>query len=636
MAKSNKWVNKILDDFKRAREAKKDWVEVAKEDYEFALGKQWDDNDVETLRKIGVHALTINKIQPNLFLVSGLQRQNRTDFKAFPIGEEDSIPSEITTMLLKNVMVRANGDLKVSEQFEDGAICGEGWLEVYLDYSESFLQGELKLKKIIPFNIFKDPESTEYDLSDAEFLIKFTPNLSIGQVKKLFPDKEKEISKIGEGKLDIAVTGQSAHIQKEDSPHMDDSRISSSNEDNPAIRAEKVYDLTEYYYREYVPKYYVLDKKLGTVKETDDEEEAQRYVDTTNQLNGEVVAAIVKRMVAEIRCTALVGSVEVDDYVCPLYPRWRSFPFVPYYAHRITTPIDKKELMVQGIVRSLKDPQRELNKRRTQELRHINQSANSGWLVEKGAWVDKDKVEKFGSSPGINLEYNKGYQKPEKIIPTPISAGHHLLAEQSAEDMKDISGINADLLAMEDKTASGRAIMLRQQQGMVMIQRILDNLTMSKKLLAKIILSQLGEVYTVDTAAKVIGDAFIRENFSVPVMTQSQVDGAPVPVMEGGQMKMQVDPKAVGVMLNKILNDADLSKYDVSVGESINTETVRYANFLTIMEMAEKGVPIPPEVLINESLLPQGTKQQIKQVIAAAQQQAATAPRQEPGKEPPR
>jgi len=40
--------------------------------------------------------------------------------------------------------------------------------------------------------------------------------------------------------------------------------------------------------------------------------------------------------------------------------------------------------------------------------------------------------------------------------------------------------------------------------------------------------------------------------------------------------------------------------------------------------------------LINESLLPQGTKQQIKQVIAAAQQQAATAPRQEPGKEPPR
>ena len=76
----------VIADFKRARAKKREWIEAATEDYEFAVGEQWKPEDIKALEETGVKALTINKIQPNLFLISGIERQNRTDFKAYPEG----------------------------------------------------------------------------------------------------------------------------------------------------------------------------------------------------------------------------------------------------------------------------------------------------------------------------------------------------------------------------------------------------------------------------------------------------------------------------------------------------------------------------------------------------------------------
>jgi hypothetical protein len=62
---------RILQDFQRAYEAKKEWLKEAEEDFQFALGKQWSDDDISKLSDVGVRALTINKIRPNIFLLTG-------------------------------------------------------------------------------------------------------------------------------------------------------------------------------------------------------------------------------------------------------------------------------------------------------------------------------------------------------------------------------------------------------------------------------------------------------------------------------------------------------------------------------------------------------------------------------------
>lgn len=358
------------------------------------------------------------------------------------------------------------------------------------------------------------------------------------------------------------------------------------------------------------------------MKEAKDLDEAQLYVDQKNTISGEVVAKVIHRIVPEIWFCSLVGDTVVDEFISPFYPKWKGYSLIPFFAHRITVPIkDGQEYRIQGIVRSLKDPQRELNKRRSQELRILNSTANSGWLAEQDTWVKKSDVEKYGSTPGVTLEYKNGKQKPERITPAPLSQGHAQLAAENTQDMKEISGINSDLLAMNKTDASGRAIYLRQQQGIVMLQRILDNFSLTTKLLGRFILSQLGELYTVERAVKVCGTAFIKDNFSKPVMTQSPVDGQPVPMMDDtGQMQMEIDQEGVIALFNTVLNDIEIAKYDVEVDETNASPTVKYGNYLMLAEMAGKGMPIPPDVLVDESMIGEASKQKIKKAIASAQQ----------------
>jgi len=198
--------------------------------------------------------------------------------------------------------------------------------------------------------------------------------------------------------------------------------------------------------------------------------------------------------------------------------------------------------------------------------------------------------------------------------------GHKVLAEEAAQDMKYISGINPDMLAIEDKTTSGRAILLRQKQGLTMIQKVLDNFERTKKILGKFLLSQLGEVYTVETAIRVIGEGYLTKTFQQPELDEA---GKPVLDENTGELKMKVDKAQVGEVINRILHDSSIGKFDVAVGEGSYSETVKFANYSMLMDLISKGVPVPPDVIIDDSDLSEAQKIKIKEAIASMQRQAA-------------
>src|SRR5260370_26531328 len=104
----------VRRDFQRAYDFKKLWIEEAREDFQFYLGKHWDDEDVTEMRKQGVLALTINKIRPNVRLLTGIERQNRSDILCYPEGRESGIKAEIATGLVKNVMKTSGANFKRS------------------------------------------------------------------------------------------------------------------------------------------------------------------------------------------------------------------------------------------------------------------------------------------------------------------------------------------------------------------------------------------------------------------------------------------------------------------------------------------------------------------------------------------
>jgi hypothetical protein len=289
--------------------------------------------------------------------------------------------------------------------------------------------------------------------------------------------------------------------------------------------------------------------------------------------------------------------------------------------------LDKQELQIQGIVRNLKDLQEEYNKRRTQELRHLNSSVNSGMLVPKGSLSAQElaKAKEYGSAPAIVLEYDANVGKPEKIFPTPLSQGHAQLATENAQDLKEASGVNPDLLANSDTSQSGRAILLKQKQGLVMVQEYLDNYSETKRNLGRFLLTQLSEVFTIETAIRVLGDDFINkyQEFKKPVI--DSMTGQPQLDPMGG-LVTEIDQNMVNEIFNGVLNNSsELSKYDVTIGEGAYSETTKMANYLTLSDMVKNGIPIPPDVLIQESMLPQGSKEKIVAAIESQQAMMAQA-----------
>ena len=635
----------ILARFRRAFEFKKKWIEEAQKDYLFAMGKQWEDKDKEELERKGVLALTINKIKPNIMLLTGIESQNRADIMAFPEGKERGIMAEIATGLIKNVTRTSGLNFKRSEQFKDGITCGESYLEPFIDYTFDIINGDMKFKKCAYNSLYPEPGFEEYDLSDAGWVCKVTFDLTKDQVLGLFPDKEKEVNALqGNGKLSLDGIPELRNqmglsVQKK---QYNDSTVQPSMEN----LEEPTYDLLEHYYKHYVKQCYVVFLKRdpstgraieGEIKRAKDKAEAEFMIAIANKgvPADRPAAQLMERMVPEIWRASIVGGMQeiLEDGPAPTYPEWSSFPFIPFFAERRNVPVKENDrhLLVQGIVRGMRDLNIEFNKRRTQEMRILNSSANSGWQAEEGAMVDPKKWETFGSTPGVVLEHKIGRPMPQKIQPTQLSQGHAQLAAENSGDMKESSGINAEQLALESGEQSGRAIALRQKQGLVMVQHLFDNLSQTNRILGRFILSQLGKIFDVGEAIKVMGDGFINDNFMEPVLVDgvNPVTGAPEKkpqLDQNGQLLMQVNQERVVTTFNQVLNDVQVGKFEVAVGESVSSETTKYANYLMLMEMMEKGLPIPGDVLVDESLLSESSKEKIRAAIQAQQQAMQAQP----------
>jgi hypothetical protein len=658
-------------DFKKAYKAKSKLIEREKDDFLFVLGKQWTDDDITNYEKRKIKPVTDNRIQPNIFLLTGLERQNRSEFRAYPEGQEDSLKAEIASALFKNSIKISDFLYKTSEQFKDGVTCGESHLELYLDNTYDLVNGKPVWRKADGNTIFPEPGFREYDYSDARYVFKLTKDLSVDDLISLYPDKRALIESSDPGKLDgdFGLEADGTHKQPKDYPKKggSDSGLGDGEDDTC--------DLLERFYKKFVDKHYIADKMNGTIVEAEDKGKADQFIaDYQKQIADEAAAhqndvqmyqsqlqlshqdinipvpiapieppqhdperfVHYTRYVPEIWLFAQTPGIEkpLADERAWFYPLWKKYPFIPYYARFSTAPLtgDDSDLLVQGIVCGVKNAQEIHNKASTLELLHLNTSTNSGWLSEEDVWVDPKMVKDFGATPGVNLEFKKDRPTPTRIFPQPLSVAHDHISDKAAESIKGQLGINADLLAAEQGGAqSGRAIALRQRQGLLMVQELFDNLSRSREIAGKFLLSQLGKIYDTETAKKILGDQFLMDNFGVPQMTQQQDPATgqmvQVPAMgQDGQPIMQLDEQAADQSISEVLS-GELGTYDVAVGEAVSSETMKMANSADLKDFATTypGL-LPPDLLIEESMLPQSTKTKVINRIKQAQAQQAAMP----------
>lgn len=630
--KDNK-VNRVNDAYNEAQPVWSPWSTQAKEDYEFYMSKQWSDGDTAELLRKGRPVLSLNYIKKNVDVISGSERQNKSDIKILPIEGGDVYISEILTHTIKWIMLQGSNEFIKSQSFKDGLITGVGWLEPIMNFDDDPVNGDIYLKKVSPFEIIIDPHFTELDLSDADYIIR-QKILSKDKAKVLYPDSSDEIDKCS-GTIPADVEHQSV----------------------PNDRGKKVL-VVEYWHRVYETITFVIDaSNPGDIREWEGSDKELKVVLADNPN-----FKAIKQKVPRIKLTTVIDkSVLVYDGPGPHSKKM--WPFIPIFCFCESSYPDLT-LKLQGIVRSLKDVQREKNKRRSNIMAAVGTIPTSGWMVAKGS-VDDINVIRNSAGAGKTIEYNASKPAPQPIGPIEISQSLIQLEMMFGDDLRQI-GSNPDLLGMQQgKNDPGITIQLRQKQGMTAIQEIYDSLSYATRMLGRKILELISENWDHTKIQRIAGDYLpfeqrrkevgdeIKKLQAQYMQVQPPTTAGMVPeniedetvlmnvenqrlAAENMKMEIQRQIKDLGDLIQAITDEEkefwnkfdelkESSRFDVTVDETTNTPTTRIANLAAVTQAAQYNVPIPPEAIVDLMDISKTQKDRIFQYIEQQKQMAMQA-----------
>jgi hypothetical protein len=262
------------------------------------------------------------------------------------------------------------------------------------------------------------------------------------------------------------------------------------------------------------------------------------------------------------------NSLNIDCY--PFVPVLGYYnPMMPYYYSRI-----------QGICRSLRDPQILFNRRVILSADAAESVVNSGWVFKENAVVDVKHLFQTGQGRIIPLKEEAAMTDIQQITPPAIPQYFFQLQDTFSKEMNLVSGINEELMgsALDDK--AGILSALRQGAGLTTLQPLFDRLDFSQNLLGELIMKVIQHNYT-------------------PGKVKNLLEGQePAPLFYS---------KAFG-------------KYHCMVELGFNTESQKQMQFAQLMQLKELGVPIPDASLIEAATIQD--KDKIIQLMQQQQQQA--------------
>jgi hypothetical protein len=520
--------------WKYADSGLRDEAERMRTGFNFYVGNQWDAADIAKLDAEKRPHLTINLILPIINLLSGIQRQGRQDITVVAGKGGSRILAKILTETLTDCLDVTDADYEIADCFLDGIVGNKGWLSLGIDYAEDPISGDINIAKVSPFDMREDPDAKEYDLNRSGRFVIRDYWMDRDTVKLNWQEKQTDIDG---GGLDV-------------DPAEGD--VTGDSQENK-LR----YRVRECWWKSFEKRTVIINA-------------ATRAVKTVSPAQSELAKAIAQKsnhwhvkdwVLPVLNKTVTAGNIVLEDIADPYngVTRFPYYRFCPFWV----------DGYVMGITQNLIGPQQEVNKRRSQALHNLNQTANSGFKVKKVLNNYDRHLAKHGSTPGVVLDESKAGGKIERIEPAPLSDGHITASQMSADDMKEISGANPDLQGqlLEGHNESGKAIELRQAQGMKVVEVVFDNFNRTEKLIS------LGLVDMV--------------RFT-DVYTDSQLT----------EIAHRNDIEVSGSLLAKRRN----GRYGVKVEPSSNSPTSQYSNFMAVMEIARMYPErVPAEVVIENS-----------------------------------
>lgn len=586
----SKTVQDVITLFKTAREIESDSLKNAEESERFCEGDQWEPEARRFLEEQRRACLTINYVGKYVDDIVGHQRQNRTDFSFLPTEDGDAIVADLLNVIVKQITDKCYYPREESKVFEDAVQGGRGNFNIYVDTDED-LRGVIKVEKFNNKHIAYGPHEKE-DLSDCEYLVKHKM-YSRQKFEQLWPDKVDEVTKVFDF---IESTAEHNRATPDQYAQSDNTPIPVS-----IIGTDQLIDVAKKELRllECWRKVYIMCPIVVNV-------EQNFYFNAYGWSKQDLASIklmpnfkIVNRTLTKMRITKVGGNTLLSDEYPANLPL-QDFYVVPVYAK-------KRENRFWGKVESAKDPQREINKRRSQAMDIGNKMVNYGWLYDATTFPEgeKEKFKNKVNTPGFVAEVTDVNNPPKQMEGTKFPSEFVQLMNS---DLEHLSMLMSTTVSEPGANTSGQALLQAERSKLTGSEFLFDNLSFAKKKVGTLLIGLIQRFYSPERILRLVKNVHAKE-----------------PIKIGDKMFDEFDEQYI----LDLLQTNDLAQYDVTIDESTYSPTVKLANFVMLKEMQGQGAPIPPDVLIEASpTMPKAQKEQILQSLQAqtdAQAQADSA-----------
>jgi hypothetical protein len=523
-------------------------------------GDNWTNLERTKLERQNRMVLELNKIRRVVNLYSGYERENRTQTVTAPVEGSDEITADLFSDVMYYVYDKGNADYIFSEAFEHALKTGLAIVGIYMDYSKDKVNGDIKFYWK-PFNaLMLDPYFTKRDLSDCD-QASTRDLLSKEQVKAILPwiDPE-EIDAIPTGIRDNKYQYLGIYRQY-----------------NSTYIAKNLVTYDQYWKRFNKVQKYLVDLDTGVSEEwegTRAEEKAlkKNLVYTPN-------IQLINSHKRSVELNIIVGGKLL--YSGPDPTGLDNFPFMPVLLYHEPL-IDTYELKIQGLVRSIRDAQRQYNRRHSQIIDLMESIINTGWITKNGAVLDPTMLMQAGQ--GRQIVVNEGYDvnaDVREISPPNIPPGYLQYQDIIDKNIMEIPGASDELLGLSstgDSQVSGKLAEVRSSNGLKGNRGIFDNLEQTKKLVGMLVLECIQKNYQHGKIHRITKKEPSEEFFS-------------------GQF----------------------GEYDCVIKQAVKTATQREAYYYQLLQLIALGAPIPWEDVLEAAPL-QGKTQLLEKMQQRAEQ----------------
>lgn len=161
-------VTALVQMFEEAEQTTRDARKLAERDRDYYDGKQYTADEISTLNARKQPVVTFNRIQRKVDFLSGLEKQQRKDPKAFPRTPRDEEAAHAATDAIRYACDDNDWDDKRSSAWDNLLI--EGTCAVMVGVKQTKGGHDPQVVHIAWDRFFYDPASSKIDFSDARYM----------------------------------------------------------------------------------------------------------------------------------------------------------------------------------------------------------------------------------------------------------------------------------------------------------------------------------------------------------------------------------------------------------------------------------------------------------------------------------